>query len=232
MATFKITEKTTVAQLKEQFGNEVGGTLRIYEGRSEAANDVTLVSLGAKEGELECRTSRTVGSFEKALQDELNLKVKVYTKDNWVAVLDSITLSSVKDIPKNSTKASMEEFWGYKNIFRITAQTTVAELKEQFNTEIGGILHIYDGRNEAADDTVLVSLGANEGTVKYGLNRSVGKFIEAVQNDLNLKVRVFTSDNWVAVLDGITLSSVKDIPNYSTKASMEKYLGYKKEEEA
>lgn len=114
MATFKITKKTTVAELKEQFSNEVGGTLRIYEGRSEASNDATLVSLGAKEGELECRTSRTVGKFVEAFQNELNLKVKVCTNDNWVAVLDGITLSTVKDIPNNTTKALMEKYLGYQ----------------------------------------------------------------------------------------------------------------------
>ena len=51
MANFKITQKTTVAKLKEQFRNQVGGTLRIYDGRSEAAENVTLVSIGAKVGE-------------------------------------------------------------------------------------------------------------------------------------------------------------------------------------
>lgn len=114
MATFKITKKTTVAELKKQFGSEVGGTLRIYEGRSEASNDATLISLGAKEGELECRTSRTVGKFVETFQNELNLKVKVYTNDNWVAVLDGITLSTVKDIPNGSTKAKMEAFLAYE----------------------------------------------------------------------------------------------------------------------
>lgn len=52
MAKFKITPTTTVAELKEQFRNEVGCVLRVYQGRSEAPDDATLVSLGAKEGEL------------------------------------------------------------------------------------------------------------------------------------------------------------------------------------
>lgn len=110
MATFKITSETTVAELKEQYRNEVGGTLRIYNGRSEADDGAALVSLGAKEGVLECRTSRTVGSFEKAFQDELGLKVKVYTKDNWVKVLDGITLESASKLPNGMTKAKMEEY--------------------------------------------------------------------------------------------------------------------------
>ena len=114
MAKFKITPTTTVAELKEQFSNEIGGVLRIYEGRSEAADGATLVSLGAKEGELECRTSRTVGKFEEAFQNDLNLKVKVYTKDNWVKVLDGITLATAAELPNGMTKAKMEEYLSYQ----------------------------------------------------------------------------------------------------------------------
>lgn len=114
MAKFKITKSTTVAELKEQFRSEVGGVLRVYEGRSEAPEDATLVSLGAKEGDLECRTSRTVGKFIEAFQSELGLKVKVYTKDNWVSVLDGITLATVREIPKNARKAQMEQYLAYQ----------------------------------------------------------------------------------------------------------------------
>lgn len=114
MANFKITAATTVAELKEQFHNEFGGVLRVYQGRSEAPEDATLVSLGGKVGELECRASRTVGKFIEAFQSELGLKVKVYTKDNWVSVLDGITLATVREIPKNARKAQMEVFLGYK----------------------------------------------------------------------------------------------------------------------
>lgn len=114
MAKFKITPTTTVAELKEQFRNEVGCVLRVYQGRSEASDGATLVSLGAKEGELECRTSRTIGKFEEAFQNELNLKVKVYTKDNWVKVLDGITLAVAGQLPNGMTKAKMEEYLSYK----------------------------------------------------------------------------------------------------------------------
>lgn len=114
MAKFKITPTTTVAELKEQFRNEVGCVLRVYQGRSEAPDGATLVSLGAKEGELECRTSRTVGKFEEAFQNELNLKIKVYTKDNWVKVLDGITLATAGQLPNGMTKAKMEEYLSYQ----------------------------------------------------------------------------------------------------------------------
>ena len=114
MAKFKITKKTTVAELKEQFRKEVGGVLRVYAGRSEAAEDVTLVSLGAKQGELECRKSRTVGKFEEAFQQELNLKVKVCTKGNNVKVLDGITLEVAGKLPWKVSKEKMEAYLSYK----------------------------------------------------------------------------------------------------------------------
>lgn len=114
MAKFKITKETTVGDLKKQFADEIGGTLRIYDDRSQAEDDVNLVSLGAKTGELECRTSRTVGKFEEAFKDEFNLKVKVFTVDDWVHVLSGVTLESVSKIKRQARKADMEQFVAYK----------------------------------------------------------------------------------------------------------------------
>ena len=51
-----------------------------------------------------------MGSFEKAFQDEINLKVKVYTRDNWVKVLDDITLETASKLPNGMTKAKMEAY--------------------------------------------------------------------------------------------------------------------------
>ena len=114
MAKFKITKTTTVDELKKQFADEIGGTLRVYDGRSQVEDDVTLVSIGAKTGELECRTSRTVGKFEEAFNEEFNLKVKVYTVDDWVHVLSGVTLESVSKIKRQARKADMEQFVAYK----------------------------------------------------------------------------------------------------------------------
>lgn len=110
MAKFKITDATTVGALKKQFSNEIGGTLRVYDGRSEAKDEDKLLSIGAKEGEFECMFSRAVGSFEKAIDEAFNLKVKVYTNDNWVKVLDNITLETASKLPNGMTKAKMEEY--------------------------------------------------------------------------------------------------------------------------
>lgn len=148
MAKFKITPTTTVAELKEQFRNEVGGVLRVYQGRSEASDGATLVSLGAKEGELECRTSRTVGKFEEAFQNELNLKVKVYTKDNWVKVLDGITLAVAGQLPNGMTKAKMEEHLSYKRDEEETAEVVNEETSEEIDVNDG-----YDASVALAEAT-------------------------------------------------------------------------------
>ena len=114
MAKFKITPKMTVAKLKKQFAEWIGGTLHIYDGRNNADDEAMLVSIGAKTGELECRTSRTVGNFEKAFQEEFNLKVKVYTVDDWVHVLSGVTLESVPKIKRQARKDDMKPFIAYK----------------------------------------------------------------------------------------------------------------------
>ena len=127
MANFKIGIKTTVAQLKKQFRDEVGGELRVYDGGRKADDSDILVSLGATKGTLECRTSRTVGKFEEAMLKERNLKVKVFTKDDWVKVLDGITLSKVADIPRQAKKADMESLMSYQ---RGNAEANEADVAE------------------------------------------------------------------------------------------------------
>lgn len=118
MAEFKIDGRMTVKNLKELFFKEFEGTLRVYNGRNLANDDATLASIrsneGAKTGELTCRANRTVGAFEKEMLDVFGIKVQVATKDDFVLVLDGITLSRVKEIPKNSTTDSMKEFLGYQ----------------------------------------------------------------------------------------------------------------------
>ena len=140
MAKFKITKTTTVDELKKQFADEIGGTLRVYGGRSQVEDDVTLVSIGAKTGELECRTSRTVGKFEEAFNEAFNLKVKVYTVDDWVQVLSGVTLESVSKIKRQARKADMEQFVAYKReegeISHKTSQTKKYKTMKKYIAEV------------------------------------------------------------------------------------------------
>lgn len=159
MAIFKIIETTTVAELKKQFVDEVGGTLRIYDGRSEAADDVTLVSIGAKKGEFSCKTNRTVGSFEKAFLETFNLKVKVYTNDNRVKVLDDITLDTAIKLPNQMTKEKMKSHVSnYSNSGKQsdTASILVTETSETIKEGpvIEGRFTDTDWQVELLDDAV------------------------------------------------------------------------------
>ena len=136
MADFKISGHMKVKTLKELFANEIGGTLRVYNGKKLADDDATLASIrsneGAKGGDFTCRTSRTVGKFEQEIWDVYGIKVQVATADNWILVLDGITLSKVKDIPNYATKESMEAFVSYK---RKAKDEATAETQEESVSE-------------------------------------------------------------------------------------------------
>ena len=112
MGKFSISLSTTVAQLKEAFNGLFGSVLRIYVGNKQAEESSTLVSLGVKTGEIDAAPNLTVGDFINACQEGNALKCKVYTKDEWVAVLPDIVLGQTGNIPKGATKAKMEPFIG------------------------------------------------------------------------------------------------------------------------
>lgn len=118
MAQFKIDGRMKVKTLKENFFNEFGGVLHVKYGNRLADDDATLAAIrsndDAKGGTLTCRASRTVGKFEQELWDVFGIKVNVFTGDDWVAVLDGITLSKIKDIPNQATREIMEQFIAYK----------------------------------------------------------------------------------------------------------------------
>ena len=116
MAEFKIDGRMKVKKLKEDFFNEYGGVLRVYKGKERADDDASLASIrsndAARGGELACRSNRSVGNFKKEMWDVFGIKVQVATKDDWIIVLDGITLSKIKDIPNYASKESMQEFLG------------------------------------------------------------------------------------------------------------------------
>ena len=115
MAVLNLTKSTTVAQLRKEFNETFGAVLRIYSGRSQAEETVTLGELGLpNEGTFECRSSLTVVRFIERMQNEFGLKVKVYTCDDWVAALDGLTLGSVGKVKKNAVKADMESMIAYQ----------------------------------------------------------------------------------------------------------------------
>ena len=118
MAEFKIDGRMTVRTLKESFKNEFEGTLRVYNGREKADDNVTLATIrkvdDVKSGDYVCRASRTVGKFEEEMMEVFGIKVQVASPDDWVLALDGITLANLKNIKSKATKADMEELVAYK----------------------------------------------------------------------------------------------------------------------
>lgn len=131
MAELKISGRMSVKKLKENFKNEFGGTLRVYDGREKADESATLASIrrneDAKGGELICSGNKTVGRFEKEMLEVFGIKVQVATPDDWTLVLDGITLSKLKNIPEKTSKADMESLVAYK---RGSKEDESAEVEE------------------------------------------------------------------------------------------------------
>lgn len=155
MAQFKIDGRMKVKTLIEDFKKEFGGILHVKDGAKIADNEATLASIRsndkAKGGELICRANRTVEKFKQELWDTFGIKVNVFSPDDWVAVLDGITLNKIKDIPKQATKDGMESLVAYKREGALSGNT-VAFGKYTISIEDSGSV-IVESDGEVASNT-------------------------------------------------------------------------------
>ena len=104
----KIDGSLLVSTLCEKFKKEFGGTLRVYNGNKRCTGSEKVGDLAKNTGVYECRSSKTVGGFEKDLMTQFGIKVQVASIDDWVLALDEMTLSKLPEIPKNATRAQMD----------------------------------------------------------------------------------------------------------------------------
>ena len=128
---FVLKNSTKVSELKQAFNERFGSLLRVYEGRSQVDDAATLAEVGlTNEGTFECRGNLQVGTFITRMAEEHGLKVKVYTCDDWVAVLDGLTLTASGLVKKNATKADMETMLaGPSEGAAASGKTPVSEVK-------------------------------------------------------------------------------------------------------
>ncbi len=105
----KVDGRLLVSTLCARFKEEFGGTLRVYQGNKRLSGSEKVADIASATGSYECRGSKTVGGFEKDLLDKFGLKVQVASADDWVLALDQMTLAKLPEIPKNATKAQMED---------------------------------------------------------------------------------------------------------------------------
>lgn len=110
-----MTSSMSVGELKKQFKDNFGSSLRVYKGGRVADDTLALSEIGLKaDGTLECRSSLTVAGFIDRMANDHGLKVKVYTCDEWVACLDGLTLESTGKVKKSAVKADMESMIAYQ----------------------------------------------------------------------------------------------------------------------
>lgn len=128
---FVLKNSTKVSELKQAFNERFGSLLRVYEGRSQVDDAATLAEVGlTNEGTFECRGNLQVGTFITRMAEEHGLKVKVYTCDDWVAVLDGLTLTASGLVKKSATRADMETMLaGPSEGTAATGKTPVSEVK-------------------------------------------------------------------------------------------------------
>lgn len=105
----KVDGRLLVSTLCTRFKEEFGGTLRVYNGNKRCDGSEKVADLTKANGSYECRASKTVGGFEKDMMNNFGLKVQIASADDWVLALDQMTLAKLPEIPKNATKAQMED---------------------------------------------------------------------------------------------------------------------------
>lgn len=96
MADLKINGKMLVKNLKKQFKEAFGSTLRVYYGARFADDAATLSSIrkeGSKGGEISVHGRMLVGNFEQKILDEYGIKVQVATPDDSKLVPNDISLT-------------------------------------------------------------------------------------------------------------------------------------------
>lgn len=117
MASFKVDGHMKVRTFKQLFKDTFGATLRVYQGNHHADDDATLASIreeGHVGGEFECGSGDLVNVFEDFVYELYGIKIQIATQDDWVLVLDDITLENAGKIKKQATRKDMEQYVGQR----------------------------------------------------------------------------------------------------------------------
>ena len=95
-----INGRIKVKTLKAQFFEELGLTIRVYDGRSFADDNATLASIRRCEsigGEFSPRKNTKVGNLEDKIEELFGLKTQIAGSDNSYLCDNKITLAKAKE---------------------------------------------------------------------------------------------------------------------------------------
>lgn len=114
--------------------------------------------------------------------------------------------------------------------FVVGQQTTVEALVDWFKKETNLVLKVYKGRRILDKSELLINHGGKKDYISFRMSRTVQSLENEFKEKLNLDVKIFTKDEWVHVLPGITLATASQIPAGATKKSMADLIGYKRKD--
>ena len=96
--------------------------------------------------------------------------------------------------------------------FNISGRTKIKTLKEDFKTEFGGTLRVYNGRSHADDSETVGSVAKKTITrgseVSANGNLLVKSFEERMKETYGIRVEVATADDSKLADDGCRLASI------------------------
>ena len=113
--------------------------------------------------------------------------------------------------------------------FNLTASTTVASLRKEFNEAFGSVLKVYNKNKVSDDNATLAEIGLKEdGVLECRSSLLVGSFISRM-SEKGLKVKVYTQDEWVSVLPGLTLESSGKVKKNATLNDQKDMIAYQRD---
>jgi hypothetical protein len=102
MAELTVSGRMKVKTLKKDFQEAFGASLRVYNGKRFADDELTLASIRKNEatarGDLKVSGNMQVGTFENKFKEIFGITIQVADADNAKLMDDSLTLSAVKKL--------------------------------------------------------------------------------------------------------------------------------------
>lgn len=142
----RINNNTTVKEIKDAFAKEFNLTLKVYDKNRIADDNVILETIKdtSKEcGIVEVNEKWTIKTFADFMMEKFGLKVKVFTCDAWVAVLDSITIEDAGKIKKGAVIADMTHLLKNEETYKKEEKEMLATKKKEKLSFIEKIINIF-----------------------------------------------------------------------------------------
>jgi len=103
MADFLVSGRMKVKSLKASFKENFGATLRVYNGKRFADDDVSLATIRSEKAqvtrsEFKISGNMQIGTFRKKFKEELGISVHVADKNDEKLLDESLTLSAASKL--------------------------------------------------------------------------------------------------------------------------------------